>query len=765
MKKRMTAFLLAFVLLLLPACGNKETAPAPAAPTAWDIFAEKAAYTENLDSFHRELEITAKKSVGIYDYEEEEDVSEDFVNRSTDNPIAKVETKNSLGDESYKHSEQYLDGKLYLTANKTDYVVDVTFAEYEDSQYPLVLIDPANYKTVTYDEAAGTFQFKDATALESWMVPEFAKLLSAEGTAKLDSAGNIAKTTYTASYIQGAMTVEVTYTSKIEETDLTAEDLSVEEDAQEVSHMYIPLLLARTNAALELEAPLSSQCNYVVLSHALGCYYGQLINVDLYDKDDVQLAKLSGSLQVQDATNTAESKTEIIYKDGKISSIMDGETIGETAGDYEYVESVLQKILKEFVPPFALDPEYMTDAVLTPVGDFWLIEYALDEAVTEEIQYSVFANLTGDPYVLDDYIEDVRTEKLEGWISVDMDTLLPVSVGVSAEIVHTIEGEEYPLDFEYVQNMEFGDPDAHEAVAGEPFPDKEPDVKPTPVFYEVTDGKGGKMYLLGTIHIGDDATAYLPTAITDSLKASDALALEINVDSVEERLETDEKLVESLQKGYFYEDGSLTADHLDEETAKKLDQMIKAYGKSANIEYLRPSVLVSQFSYAALDFDNGLHTGKGVEERLIKLAGEHDIEIIEVEDIYENVSMDARYSENTQKYLLKSGLEIYRATEVEGSWELYNAWCRGDEAELMEMIRAEDEENMAEATEEELAAYEEYKRILATERDAIMIEKAKEYIASGEVVFMAVGTAHVLGENAIVDTLRAEGYTVTKVEY
>jgi len=764
MKKRMIALVLAFVLLLLPACGNKKPAvQTPVQPTPGEIFADKAAYTESLDSFHRELEITAKKSVGIYEYEEEEEISEDFANRKTDNPISRVENDSSIGDESYKIEEQYLDGKLYLTVNKTDYVVDVAFAEYEEAQYPLVLLDPANYQTVTYDEKAGTFQFKDATALESWMVPEYAKLLSAEGTAKLDSAGNIAETTYTASYVQGPMTVEVTYTSQIEETDLTAEDLSVEESAKTVSHMYIPLLMARTEAALELEAPLSAQCNCTVLSYALGCYYSEFIDMDIYEQGDTQLAKMSDDIRVQEASGTTEVKQEVTFKDGKFTVTMDGESV-ESDGDFDDLTDAIWETMSTMMP-IVLGGENLLDAKLTAVGDFWLVEQSFDESLAESMQAAILTILTGDPYILDDYVEDVRVDADEAWFSVDMDTLLPVSVGLSVEITQTIEGEEYILSIEFVENLEFGDPDAYENIMEVPFPDEEPEVKPTPAFYEVTDDKGGKMYLLGTIHIGDDATAYLPTAITDALEASDALALEVNVETVEDRLDTDEKLLESYRKGVFYEDGSLTADHLDEETAKKLDQMIKAYGKQTNMEYALPSVVAGQFSNSALDFNNGLYTSKGVEHRLLNIAEEHAIEILEVEDVYESVSMESRYSETTQKYMLESALETYRAAEMEGSWELYNAWCRGDETELREMLSEEDEEDMADATEEELAAYEEYKRIMVTERDACMVEKAKEYVSSGKTVFMAVGTAHVLGEDGIVDSLRAAGYTVTKVEY
>ena len=67
--------------------------------------------------------------------------------------------------------------------------------------------------------------------------------------------------------------------------------------------------------------------------------------------------------------------------------------------------------------------------------------------------------------------------------------------------------------------------------------------------------------------------------------------------------------------------------------------------------------------------------------------------------------------------------------------------------------------------EEELALYEEYNKSISTDRNAGMLEVAKEYLESGETVFYAVGLAHLLQENGLVDTLRDAGFTVEQVAY
>ena len=46
-----------------------------------------------------------------------------------------------------------------------------------------------------------------------------------------------------------------------------------------------------------------------------------------------------------------------------------------------------------------------------------------------------------------------------------------------------------------------------------------------------------------------------------------------------------------------------------------------------------------------------------------------------------------------------------------------------------------------------------------------MLEAAKTYLESGETVFYAVGLAHLLQENGLVDALREAGYTVEQIAY
>lgn len=753
MTKRWIALLLVLSMLLLPACTKKEKTK-----TAAQQFLAKAEKLESADSLQMKLTMTADKVVGTYHYQEGLEVKADFAAMNSETPIAQVKTKETINDASLKYEEQYIGGKAYMTIDGEDYICEISFADYLNNQYPLVLLNPNNYKSVTYDKASRTYHFKEATAAEDWLGAYHTQLQSAEGTATVDSDGALAAMTYTAQYVQGPVAVNVTYNLTLGETSLKEDDLDPEEDGLTTTDLSIPYLVNRSEMAMELEAPVSANQTTTIMSQLVGCYYSMYTQMDSYADDNQTIAKISDSLQVEDAYEAISMELVRLYKDGKSTVTIDGE---ETEAEEKSFEEYQEYIWAELSGSLMRE-DWMENTTLTPVSDYWLIEYDLAEDAAEYVEAYASYTLVGSENAMAMYVDELESVSMKGWMSVDMDTLLPVSVGLSAELTEVAEGYDCLLTVDTVYNMEFGDPDAYEAIMEDPIPDTEPENKPTPLLYEVTDGNGGKMYLFGTIHVGDDATAFLPDYVTNALKDSDYLGLEMNTDTLEDRMDTDEKLVESYMAGMMYSDGTLTADVLSEETAKALDQLIKATGKQLYMEYYLPAALSSYFSYNALDAINGLDQSKGVEDRLIKIAEDNGVEIIEIEDVHEHLALYGNYSEKTQVFILEDSLEIYRFDVLESLREMYEAWCRGDEAELIAMIR-EEEEPEEPLTEEEQAALDEYNNLMTVERDALMIEKAEEYLASGDTVFFAVGLAHVLGETGLVDALRAAGYTVTLI--
>jgi uncharacterized protein YbaP (TraB family) len=203
------------------------------------------------------------------------------------------------------------------------------------------------------------------------------------------------------------------------------------------------------------------------------------------------------------------------------------------------------------------------------------------------------------------------------------------------------------------------------------------------------------------------------------------------------------------------------AELLDAETYEQALKLIKASGNYVpGTEFMTPFIwsnMIDQF-FTSL---SGIRTEKGVDMRLLKLAEEQGKKILEVESSLQQYEMFADFSRELQLLLLEFNLEYTVAEYAAELQEMYDLWCAGDEAALRKML-AEDDDEM---TAEELALYQEYVDKVIIQRNEGMLEVAIDYLESGETVFYAVGMAHLLQENGLVDTLRAAGYTVEQLTY
>ena len=184
---------------------------------------------------------------------------------------------------------------------------------------------------------------------------------------------------------------------------------------------------------------------------------------------------------------------------------------------------------------------------------------------------------------------------------------------------------------------------------------------------------------------------------------------------------------------------------------------------------------------------------KAQKEAEEKIAEENGVPLWEVESTLFQIQMLNGYSDHLQEFELYSAVYSHGAENWEGTEELYELWCAGDEAALIEeMVREswviteediaewEAEENLEPEDLEDIAyvkenlgyintelekIYREYTNAMEISRNADMLKVAKEYLESGKTIFYAVGLAHLLAEEGLVNTLRDAGYTVELVTY
>ena len=795
MKKRLLALLLAFVMVFsLFGCQEQQaeepsTEPssqpdAEPAPDAAQIYTDAAAALSAADVT---LDVTSTKTTtfGGETLTEETAAVLSYAGMGTENLKASWEetiscwdfaVEDTIATMNAQYKEAYSNDVLYMELeDRVLFSASITPEDLESRYVPAILLDSTLYKDVTVTEEgnSATIFFSSPMAAESWAMPADAELVEASGTATV-TGGSLIAMTYTVTYDYGAVTVTQTTETKpraqakaVTLPPEAALSLYPRIQSPDVLRMYLRAESLLFQAASGTFTEVNS-----IFSQAAGVVRNQVSTANFYDKDQNMLAQFETDIYLMDYANNADDSysLEENYQNGTyVYTENDG---APTTINNDISQQQIRDYYRQFLLSTGFIPEYWEDVTVEDLGSLYYMEFTFVEHYDDMVKEGVCSTLWQNPRFLDAYASAYMTNEVTAYMSFDKYTGLPVASGYKYQGTHTINGNPYILTSQTDNAYTLPSLGAYKEITDEMPPEAEPENKATPLFYHVTGENGQEMWLLGTIHVGDNRTAYLPQEIYDAFAASDALALECDTETFDEQMEEDEELSDQVSNLYFYDDGTTIADHIDEELYTEALKYVKATGNyHMNAEYMKPSIWSQGIENFFMRQGQTLTAEQGVEERLTKLAHDQGKEIREVESSLFQIEMLTGWSEELHEELLAGSLASSGAAYFESVNELYEMWCAGDEAVLREALS--DEVDTSEWTEEELAEYEtqkdlidEYNTAMSYDRNDGMLKAAIEYLESGDVVFYAVGLAHLLnGYNGLVDTLRAAGYTVELVPF
>ena len=797
LSKLIALVLCAALLLSMVGCSQTpaETAateaPTTAAPTEPDPSKLYAAARESLDAaadISLKLLITTYTTVAGDEFSEQSAQTLTYKGIGSENPVIVMDEDvtfsvhsedydpDSIDNMSLAYKETWSQGNVYAELDGTYRYCGPVDAEAALARYtPVVLLNAELYGEVTSESTAdGTLiTFSQPTAAESWSMPEDAELVDATGTALIGDEGSMEKMTYTVTYIYG--TTEITKTVESKPMDIP---VSVPNPAPASPDTYTPIgFIDALRMSVSIPAMLFQADDITtsglesLMTQAAGVVRNQSTTINMSGRKEDAKVKFETGVYIMDYSTMEDQKYDLeeIFMDGKLTTV-ENKGLPSTESGYAW-EDILAYTADQMSMGF-VDMDYWQDITGEDLGSVIFLEYQLNENFGNTIQNGICDMLWGDPSFLLSLASNYENTKLTGYLSVDKYTGLPVSAGYYYEGVHTLDGQDYILSLQYDQSIEAPAKGAYQEITEEMPDESEPESKATPLFYHVTGENGQEMWLLGTIHVGDERTAYLPQEIYDAFAASDALALECDTEAFDKLVEEDDELSEEVSNHYFYSDGTTVESLMEEEEYARAVKLLKATGSyNMNMPYAKPYLWSSSIDQFYMRQGYQLHGDQGVEERLHDWADELGKEIREVESNMFQVKMLTGFSNDLQLMMLEESMEGTAREYWEGVWELYELWCAGDEAALREELS--DEVDMTDWTDEEKAEYEsskhlieEYNKAMSYDRNDGMLKVAIDYLESGDVVFYAVGLAHLLNDvNGLVDALREAGYTVELVTY
>lgn len=281
----------------------------------------------------------------------------------------------------------------------------------------------------------------------------------------------------------------------------------------------------------------------------------------------------------------------------------------------------------------------------------------------------------------------------------------------------------------------------------------------TPLLYKATSENGGEVWLFGSIHVGNDDMYPLPDYVNNAYNEADSLAVEVDVIDMEENAMD---YIADYQK-VMYLDGTTIKDHISEDLYNDAVKILEDNDYyTSMLDYYYPSMwssFIEVFEYE----NSGYDSKKGIDMHLLNLAKENKKNIVEIESASSQITLLGEFSEELQILQLEEVVAGYNTEESKTYLkDLVSAWTSGNEESITAIIC--EDSSSEDYTEEEMKLLEEYNQKMLVDRNILMADFAEKALKDGDSVFICVGTAHIVGEGAMVDLLRDRGYTVEIVK-
>lgn len=262
------------------------------------------------------------------------------------------------------------------------------------------------------------------------------------------------------------------------------------------------------------------------------------------------------------------------------------------------------------------------------------------------------------------------------------------------------------------------------------------------MLWEVRSDSDTEGYLVGSVHLMKPDIYPLGAAFDEAFAASDVVAFEVNLDSVQTQAPT-----LFPQFGMYAGDKTLE-DALPEDTFAMLQATTDSLGiPLAQLQRMEPWA-VSMTLPVMLYQQAGYNPNSGIDAHFFERAKEAGKPVHALETLEEQFHTLDTLSPEMQERLLRQSLQDAGRT-VQLMDEMVDAWMQGDIEHLETIFQDEMEQDFPAL----------YQRLLI-ERNQNWMPKIEQMLNGEERPMIVVGAGHMAGSDGLIAMLKAAGYTV-----
>ena len=371
-----------------------------------------------------------------------------YQNIRQDSMTAVVEETLKYGTYENTYEELYCDKSAYALVGDCIFSAPLSASAFVDRQIPAVLIDGALYGSIVAESAeAGTlFAFSQPAELERWLSPgESAALVTASGSAMLDSNGSLAESSYRATYLyQG---VEYVYDVTVKVSVPKALDLSGRhpthfEETTPISDIRIPKLLMQIVGDVYSSETLSCEAKESIYSEAISMSQDRQGIYELSGTGAALNAKMAYTFTLSDYRGDVSISTqEHLYQNGEFTVSLNG---GEPSLQPQISPQTVRQSCEDAVLSALFAAKYIQSATLQEEDGFYRLELSGNGTFVSDMMVGVTQFLNID---LESLCDSALTNEAAGYVVLNSATGLPTAMGLSLDRQHIINTVPYQLTY------------------------------------------------------------------------------------------------------------------------------------------------------------------------------------------------------------------------------------------------------------------------------------------------------------------------------
>ena len=292
--------------------------------------------------------------------------------------------------------------------------------------------------------------------------------------------------------------------------------------------------------------------------------------------------------------------------------------------------------------------------------------------------------------------------------------------------------------------------EAHERAARLPFHDG--------IAFEAARGES-LVTLFGTIHLSDPAVA-IPDELAARIRRADLLLVEVTTaDSalVEQEIFSNPSLLLDV------EGPGLRSRLTDAEWELLTEQLAPLEMPAEFIDFLRPWVATMLLEVPACEVIARRDGAVALDRRIETLAGEHGVATAGLDDALQVLAFFTDASEEMQLDMLRMSLTTGGAAAEDLLATAVASWLDEQPQVLWEIIRMQNA-MLVDDLEKLDELYRRVDHYLLAERNAAWLAAILERGPEAPEMVVAVGARHLAGADGLPSLLRAEGFTIARLD-